>query len=67
MAMVVMARCLQTFVLATDGTLSPGFASIEEYLGRNTLAYYDVLAEVGQRSWSPHREAGPWVRGSASV
>ena len=57
-----MARCLQTFVLATDGTLSPGFASIEEYLGRNTLAYYDVLAEVGQRSWSPHREAGPWVR-----
>ena len=57
-----MARCLQTFVLATDRTLSPGFASIEEYLGRNTLAYYDVLAEVGQRSWSPHREAGPWVR-----
>ena len=56
------ARCLQTFVLATDGTLSPEFASIEEYLGRNTLAYYDVLAEVGQRSWSPHREAGPWVR-----
>ena len=57
-----MARCLQTFVLATDRTLSPEFASIEEYLGRNTLAYYDVLAEVGQRSWSPHREAGPWVR-----
>ena len=57
-----MARCLQTFVLATDRTLSPEFASIEEYLGRNTLAYYDVLAEVGQRSWSPHLEAGPWVR-----
>ena len=57
-----MARCLQTFVLATDGTLSPEFASIEEYLGRNTLAYYDVLAEVGQGRWSPHGEAGPWVR-----
>ncbi|MCY4377982.1 MAG: Fic family protein [Spirochaetaceae bacterium] len=57
-----MARCLQTFVLAADGTLSPEFASIEEYLGRNTLAYYDVLAEVGQGRWSPHRDAGPWVR-----
>ena len=52
-----MARCLQTFVLATDGALSPEFASIEEYLGRNTLAYYDVLAEVGQGRWSPHRDA----------
>jgi Fic family protein len=38
------------------------FSSIEEYLGHNTQAYYDVLAEVGERSWHPERDAWPWVR-----
>src|SRR5665213_412244 len=44
-----MARCLQTLVMARDGILSPVFCSIEEYLGRNTQEYCDVLARVGQR------------------
>ncbi len=57
-----MARCLQTLVLARGGTLSPPFSSIEEYLGRNTRAYYDVLAEVGGGSWRPERDARPWIR-----
>jgi Fic family protein len=57
-----MARCLQTLVLARGGVLSPPFASIEEYLGRNTRAYYDVLAEVGGGSWQPERDARPWIR-----
>lgn len=57
-----MARCLQTLVLARDGILSPHFCSIEEYLGRNTSAYYDVLAEVGAGSWQPERDARPWIR-----
>ncbi|MEP7011104.1 MAG: Fic family protein [Acidobacteriota bacterium] len=57
-----MARCLQTLVLARGGVLAAPFSSIEEYLGRNTLAYYDVLAEVGAGSWSPHRETRPWIR-----
>lgn len=57
-----MARCLQTLILAREGILAPQFCSIEEYLGRNTLAYYDVLGEVGAGSWHPDRDARPWVR-----
>jgi Fic family protein len=57
-----MARCLQSLVLARSGVLSPVFISIEEYLGRNTLRYYDVLADVGGGSWHPSNDARPWVR-----
>ena len=57
-----MARCLQSFVLASDGVVSPEFASIEEYLGRNTPAYYDALTEVAQGHWTPERNARPWLR-----
>lgn len=57
-----MARCLQTLVLAREGILSPVFCSIEEYLGRNTQAYYDVLVQVGQGSWQPESDARPWMR-----
>jgi Fic family protein len=57
-----MARCLQTLILARMGTLAPQFCSIEEYLGRNTRAYYDVLAEVGGGVWHPERDARPWIR-----
>lgn len=57
-----MARCLQTLVLAREGLVAPALASIEEYLGHNTQAYYDVLAEVGAGRWSPRRNAAPWLR-----
>lgn len=57
-----MARALQTLVLARDQIVAPVFSSIEEYLGRNTQAYYDVLAEVGQGRWNPQHDATPWVR-----
>ncbi|WP_206785399.1 Fic family protein [Amycolatopsis sp. MtRt-6] len=57
-----MARCLQSLVLARSGVLSPVFMSIEEYLGQNTQAYYDVLGEVGGGSWQPRRDARPWLR-----
>ena len=57
-----MARCLQTLVLAREKILSPEFNSIEEHLGRNTQAYYEVLAEVGAGSWQPTRDARPWVQ-----
>jgi Fic family protein len=57
-----MSRALQTLVMARDGVLSPVFCSIEEWLGRNTDAYYAVLAEVGQGSWHPERDASPWVK-----
>ncbi len=56
------ARCIQTAVLASDGFVAPEFSSIEEYIGRNQQAYYDVLAEVGGGSWDPTRNAKPWVR-----
>ncbi len=57
-----MARCLQTLALARDRILSPEWMSIEEYLGANTQAYYDILAQVGKGAWHPDGDAGPWVR-----
>lgn len=57
-----MARALQTLVLAREGLVTPVFCSIEEWLGRNTTPYYDILAQVGQGAWNPHHDAGPWLR-----
>jgi Fic family protein len=57
-----MARALQTLVMARDGSPNPIFSSIEEWLGHNRQAYYDVLSAVGQGRWQPKRNALPWVR-----
>jgi Fic family protein len=61
-----MARVLQSLVLAADGAISPIFLSIEEYLGRHTQAYYDVLATVGKGEWRPRsattEQVRPWIR-----
>jgi Fic family protein len=57
-----MGRCLQTLVLAREQIVAPVFSSIEEYLGHNTQAYYDVLAEVGGGAWNPHRDTSSWMR-----
>ena len=57
-----MARALQTLVLAREGVVHPLFSSIEEWLGRNTQEYYNVLAEVGEGAWNPSNSALPWVR-----
>ncbi len=57
-----MARCLQTLMLARDRVIAPVFSSIEEFLGRNTDAYYAVLEDVGAGSWHPQRDARPWIR-----
>jgi Fic family protein len=62
-----MARALQTLVLAREGILAPEFCSIEEYLGQNTNAYYDVLAAVGRGTWRPDGDARPWVRFSLTA
>ena len=57
-----MARALQTLVLAREGVIHPLFSSIEEWLGRNTQEYYNVLAEVGGGAWNPTNSASPWVK-----
>lgn len=57
-----MARCLQTLVLARDRVIAPVFSSIEEFLGRNTGAYYAVLEDVGAGGWNPERDARKWLR-----
>lgn len=57
-----MGRALQTLVLAREEIRAPVFSSIEEYLGRNTQSYYDVLAEVGQGRWHPGNDPRPWLR-----
>jgi Fic family protein len=56
-----MARCLQTLVLGREGILESEFCSIEEYLGSHTQQYYSVLAAVGQGTWSPQKDARPWL------
>lgn len=61
-----MARILQSLAVASSGEYAPIFLTIEEYLGRRTQQYYDVLATVGQGNWStadyaPER-ARPWVQ-----
>jgi Fic family protein len=57
-----MARCLQTLALAREQILSPEWMSIEEFLGVNTQAYYEVLADVGQGVWRPAGDVRPWLR-----
>ena len=57
-----MARALQTLVLAREGLIHPFFSSIEEWLGRNTQEYYNVLAAVGEGAWNPSNSALPWVK-----
>jgi Fic family protein len=56
------ARIVQSLVLARDGLLSPEFSSIEEYLARNTPAYYAALRNVQGGSYQPDRDASPWVQ-----
>jgi Fic family protein len=58
-----MARALQSLVLIRgDVAAAPEFCSIEEYLGANELAYYEVLKEVGAGAWHPERDASAWIR-----
>ncbi|MGI8415358.1 MAG: Fic family protein [Nakamurella sp.] len=62
-----MSRILQSLLLARAAAragevLAPEYLSIEEYLGANTPAYYRVLSETGGASYSPSRDAMPWVR-----
>ncbi len=57
-----MARCLQSLILARGGNISPEFLSIEEYLGRNTRSYYEVLAGIAQGEWRPNASARPWIK-----
>jgi Fic family protein len=56
------SRILQSLVLARGGLLAPEFVSIEEYLGRNTSAYYAALQAVQGGSYRPDRDATDWVR-----
>jgi len=56
------SRIVQSLVLAREGLLAPEFGSIEEYLGRNTAAYYATLKKVQGGSYQPERDAAPWVR-----
>ena|SRR5581483_12433701 len=45
-----------------QGILEPEFSSIEEYLGRNTQSYYDVLAHTGEGSWHPRNSTREWIQ-----
>jgi Fic family protein len=56
------SRIVQSLVLARVGLLAPEFVSIEEYLGRNTDAYYATLQQVQGGTYQFQRDATPWVR-----
>ena len=56
------SRIVQSLVLAREGLLAPEVVSIEEYLGRNTEAYYASLQRVQAGSYQPSRDATPWLR-----
>ena len=47
-------------MLASEGLLSPEFASIEEYLGEHTPDYYTPPASQGGR-YQPERDTADWV------
>jgi Fic family protein len=57
-----MARCLQTLILAREEIIEPPFCSVEEYLGRFTDEYYDVLADVGKGKFHPENDCRAWIR-----
>jgi Fic family protein len=57
-----LARALQTLVAARDGIAEPAFSSIEEWLGRNTEDYYQVLAKTGTGHWNPNAETALWIK-----
>ncbi len=57
-----MSRALHTLVLAREGICAPPFASIDEYLGVNSIEYDKVLQEVHGGAWQPERDARPWIR-----
>lgn len=56
------ARIVQSLVLARGGVLAAEIVSIEEYLGRNTEAYYATLQKVQGGAYQPERDATPWLR-----
>lgn len=56
-----LSRIMQSLMLYREQVAEAEFVSIEEYLGRNTAAYYEVLARVGGGRFSPERDAGEWV------
>lgn len=55
------SRIVQSLVLVRDGLLSPEFASIEEYLGEHTPAYYEILQQTHGPKYDPARSAEAWV------
>jgi Fic family protein len=55
------SRIVQSLALVRDGLLAPEFASIEEYLGEHTPAYYEILQRTHGRTYDPTRSAGAWV------
>ncbi len=57
-----MARCLQTLILAREQIIEPPFCSIEEYLGRFSQDYYDVLAKVGRGAFHPEVDFRSWIQ-----
>jgi len=57
-----MARCLQTLILGQEQIIESPFCSIEEYLGRFTDDYYDVLLDVGRKAYHPENDCRPWIR-----
>lgn len=57
-----MGRAIQTLLMAREKIVDPVFSSIEQWLGRHTQPYYDVLGQVGQGAWHPENDPLPFVK-----
>jgi Fic family protein len=55
------ARIVQSLVLAREGLVSVEFASIEQYLGERTQAYYEILERTQGGTYQPERSAREWI------
>ena len=55
------ARIVQSLVLAREGLVSLECASIEQYLGEHTQAYYQILERTQGGSYRPERSAREWI------
>lgn len=55
------SRITQSLVLAREHLLAPEFGSIEPFLARHTVEYYEALMHVQGGSFDPSRDATGWV------
>jgi Fic family protein len=55
------SRVVQSLVIARTGETAPEFGSIEPYLARNTVVYYNALITAQRGGFNPGNPADEWL------